>query len=60
MLLTVPDIDRPLVLCTFFAFGRCVDENREVDGEVVLRLDKSGTILTVTFMDKMLRAWLAC
>lgn len=58
--LTVPDIDTNIGLMhTFFA----LEDMRglkigEVDGEVVLRLDKSD-YSTYSTMDKMLRAWLA-
>ncbi len=58
--LTVPDIDTNIGLMhTFFA----LEDMRglkigEVDGEVVLRLDKSDYSTYFT-MDKMLRAWLA-
>ena len=58
--LTVPDIDTNIGLMhTFFA----LEDIRglkigEVDGEVVLRLDKSD-YSTYSTMDKMLRAWLA-
>lgn len=58
--LTVPDIDTNIGLMhTFFA----LEDMRglkigEVDGEVVLRLDKSD-YSTYATMDKMLRAWLA-
>ena len=58
--LTVPDIDTNIGLMhTFFA----LEDIRglkigEVDGEVVLRLDKSD-FSTYSTMDKMLRAWLA-
>ena len=58
--LTVPDIDTYIGLMhTFFAledmYGLKIDE---MDGEVVLRLDKSD-YSTYSSMDKMLRAWLA-
>lgn len=57
--LTVPDIDTYIGLMhTFFAledmYGLKIDE---MDGEVVLRLDKSD-YSTYSSMDKMLRAWL--
>ena len=57
--LTVPDIDTYIGLMhTFFAledmYGLKIDE---IDGEVVLRLDKSHS--TYSSMDKMLRAWLS-
>ena len=58
--LTVPDIDTYIGLMhTFFA----LEDMRglkigEVDGEVVLHLDKSD-YSTYSTMDKMLRAWLA-
>lgn len=56
--LTVPDIDTYIgLMYTFFAledmYGLKIDE---MDGEVVLRLDKSDYS---TSMNKMLRAWLA-
>lgn len=58
--LTVPDIDTYIGLMhTFFAledmYGLKIDD---MDGEVVLRLDKSN-YSTYTSMDKMFRAWLA-
>lgn len=58
--LTVPDIDNYIGLMhTFFAledmYGLKIGE---MDGEVVLRLDKSD-YSTYASMDKMLRAWLA-
>ena len=58
--LTVPDIDTYIGLMhTFFAledmYGLKIDE---MDGEVVLRLDKSD-YSTYSSMEKMLRAWLA-
>ena len=57
--LDVPDIDSYIGLMhTFFAledmYGLKIDE---MDGEVVLRLDKSD-YSTYSSMDKMLRAWL--
>lgn len=57
--LTVPDIDTYIGLMhTFFAledmYGLKIDE---MDGEVVLRLNKSD-YSTYSSMDKMLRAWL--
>ena len=57
--LTVPDIDTYIGLMhTFFAledmYGLKIDE---MDGEVVLRLDKSD-YSTYSSMNKMLRAWL--
>lgn len=56
-ILTVPDIDTNIGLMhTFFALEDMRGAKiREVDGEVVLRLDKSD----YSTMDKMLRAWLA-
>ena len=58
--LTVPDIDTYIGLMhTFFAledmYGLKIDE---MDGEVVLRLDKSD-YSTYSSMEKMLRAWLS-
>ena len=58
--LTVPDIDTYIGLMhTFFAledmYGLKIDE---MDGEVVLRLDKSD-YSTYSSMNKMLRTWLA-
>ena len=58
--LTVPDIDTYIGLMhTFFAledmYGLKIDE---MDGEVVLRLDKSDHS-TYSSMEKMLRAWLS-
>ena len=58
--LNVPDIDSYIGLMhTFFAledmYGLKIDE---MDGEVVLRLDKSD-YSTYSSMNKMLRAWLA-
>lgn len=58
--LTVPDIDTNIgLMYTFFA----LEDMRglkigEVDGEVVLHLDKTDYSIYAT-MDKMLRAWLA-
>ena len=58
--LTVPDIDTYIGLMhTFFAledmYGLKIDE---IDGEVVLRLDKSN-YSTYSSMEKLLRAWLS-
>ena len=58
--LTVPDIDTYIGLMhTFFAledmYGLKIDE---IDGEVVLRLDKSD-YSTYSSMEKILRAWLS-
>ena len=58
--LTVPDIDTYIgIIHTFFAledmYGLKIDE---MDGEVVLRLDKSD-YSNYSSMNKMLRAWLA-
>lgn len=58
--LTIPDIDTYIGLMhTFFAledmYGLKIDE---IDGEVVLRLDKSD-YSTYSSIEKMLRAWLS-